>query len=260
MAANISHIVRQLAETMPTAATAHSNYRSPGSTSVFKVRRSWSVNHYSMPGVLTLPQSKQLIRLAEGDVVLFPPDITRSFSFQRTGWHRVLHLDVSLAATLALPLHWPGGAIGSELAGLIDEITIPGPSQRTCALAWRVSWLIDRLAGNSLGGGDLPPAVEQAVSWVARHLGGTLSVEQVVAASGCSHNQLLRLFHRHIGCTIATYIARRRAERARELLLDSDMPITAIAAEVGIPDRQHFNKTIRRHLGAAPSTIRHRGT
>lgn len=43
---------------------------------------------------------------------------------------------------------------------------------------------------------------------------------------------------------------------AEFLLLHSSLAIKSIAQAVGIPDINHFNKTIRKELGAAPSKIR----
>jgi transcriptional regulator GlxA family with amidase domain len=47
-------------------------------------------------------------------------------------------------------------------------------------------------------------------------------------------------------------------ERARHLLIASTLAIPAIAATVGIPDLQAFNKTCRKELGASPRAVRER--
>jgi len=38
------------------------------------------------------------------------------------------------------------------------------------------------------------------------------------------------------------------------------LPIKEIAIRVGLPDPQHFNKIVRRQLGASPSELRRRHT
>lgn len=52
------------------------------------------------------------------------------------------------------------------------------------------------------------------------------------------------------------YIRRRRLERAHHLLRASTLSIPAVAAAVGIPDLQAFNKACRRELGAPPRVLR----
>ena len=45
-------------------------------------------------------------------------------------------------------------------------------------------------------------------------------------------------------------------QRGRHLLQPSTLSVATIAAAVGIPDLQAFNKTCRRELGASPRTLR----
>jgi two-component system response regulator YesN len=73
---------------------------------------------------------------------------------------------------------------------------------------------------------------------------------------GVSKNHLVRLFHQSFDMTVVEYIRRRRAEMAWEMLVNSSMPIKAIAHYVGIPDVQHFYKTMKREYGLTPGDIR----
>jgi transcriptional regulator GlxA family with amidase domain len=59
--------------------------------------------------------------------------------------------------------------------------------------------------------------------------------------------------------TVAAYIRQCRVRRARHLLLHSWLPIKTIGRQVGIPNPQHFSKTIRQEWGASPSDLRERG-
>ena len=56
--------------------------------------------------------------------------------------------------------------------------------------------------------------------------------------------------------TIPHRLIARRVEHARYLLESTDLPIWRVAERVGIPDPQHFNKTVRRLTGTSPSAIR----
>ena len=91
---------------------------------------------------------------------------------------------------------------------------------------------------------------------IESHLAGTFEVPRIAAAVGISHNHLTRLFRATTGDTVVAYIRHRRMQRARHLLRESTLPIPTVAAAVGIPDLQAFNKTCRRELGAAPRALR----
>ena len=58
------------------------------------------------------------------------------------------------------------------------------------------------------------------------------------------------------GATLSTLIARRRIDAAKRLLLQSTLPISAVAEEVGISDYNYFTKVFRSVAGTTPSRFR----
>ena len=58
------------------------------------------------------------------------------------------------------------------------------------------------------------------------------------------------------GETLSYLIARRRIGAAKRLLLQSNMPISAVAEEVGISDYNYFSKVFRSMTGTTPSAFR----
>lgn len=106
--------------------------------------------------------------------------------------------------------------------------------------------------------GSRHPALRTAVAYIEEHLAGPLTVPGIARVAGVSHTHLTRLFREDTGHTVVAHIRRRRMERARHLLIASTLAIPAIAATVGIPDLQAFNKTCRKELGASPRAVRER--
>jgi transcriptional regulator GlxA family with amidase domain len=98
--------------------------------------------------------------------------------------------------------------------------------------------------------------VSTAISYIEGNLARSLTVPSLAAVAGVSHNHLTRLFRAETGTTVVAYIRQRRMARARHLLVSSTLSIPAIAASVGIPDLQAFNKTCHRELGGAPRAVR----
>lgn len=98
--------------------------------------------------------------------------------------------------------------------------------------------------------------VRLAIELIEERLGEALTVGGLANDLRVSNNHLTRQFREQTGSTVVGFIQRRRMERAFSLLTHTDRSITSIAAEVGIPNIQHFNKTVRRLLGASPSEIR----
>ena len=100
------------------------------------------------------------------------------------------------------------------------------------------------------------PMVSKAVRIIETHLGEPLSIATLAGELQLSHNHLTRLFKRHLGKAPNGYLGERRMERAARLLCHSNMPIKQIAAQVGIPDLQAFNKAFRAKNGVSPREYR----
>ncbi len=58
------------------------------------------------------------------------------------------------------------------------------------------------------------------------------------------------------GKTLSSLITQRRIEAARNLLVQSDIPISSVAEQVGIEDYNYFSKVFRSVVGTTPSNFR----
>lgn len=101
-----------------------------------------------------------------------------------------------------------------------------------------------------------PPAVTEALRLIAAARGRPPGLAALARRIGLSPGHLCTAFRRCLGCGPATYARRLRLEHARHLLEHSTLPVREIAAEVGLPDLQHFNKLVRRAFGRPPRTLR----
>jgi len=54
----------------------------------------------------------------------------------------------------------------------------------------------------------------------------------------------------------ARYVLEQRVKRARQLLMQTDLPLSAIASAVGFYDQGHFSRQFRSLVGTTPSSFR----
>ncbi|MFG2470622.1 helix-turn-helix domain-containing protein [Streptomyces canus] len=232
---------------------------SAGPHDVFRLPRLWQLHLYGYSGTLELGGSRHPIR--PGHVSLVPPDTEVHFHYDAT---RCEHLYAHFrlpgdGERRRVPVMQDAAADAAVLAGLLRQ-TVAASAQssaRASAELWTVLW---RTTGLTAAGENRPgsrhPALRTAVAHIEEHLAGPLSVPAIARAAGVSHTHLTRLFREDTGHTVVAYIRRRRTERARHLLIASTLAIPAIAATVGIPDLQAFNKACRKELGASPRAVR----
>lgn len=92
--------------------------------------------------------------------------------------------------------------------------------------------------------------------YIERNLSGRLRVTDIARCAAVSPSHLSRLFRASFGVSVSTYIREQRSSRAAHLLRDTTQSISSIAASVGMPDLQAFNKFCRSQLGRSPSQLR----
>jgi transcriptional regulator GlxA family with amidase domain len=84
-----------------------------------------------------------------------------------------------------------------------------------------------------------------------------LSLDRIARTTGLSRRQIERLFKRHLDCVPKKYYLEMRLRRARELLLQTAMPIMDVTTSCGFKSPPHFSRCYRNHFGHPPSTERH---
>jgi AraC-like DNA-binding protein len=81
-----------------------------------------------------------------------------------------------------------------------------------------------------------------------------LDVPALARAAFASPSHFTRSFKRAFGETPHQYLQRRRIERAKELLRESDLSVTEVCLEVGFQSLGSFSTVFRALVGEAPST------
>jgi AraC-like DNA-binding protein len=219
---------------------------------VFLLPDLWQLHLYSYEG--TVEAGGVVHRIAPGRASLIPPGTEVRYRYRGRSEHLYAHLRLDgTAERRAAPLMQDAGPNRTLLSRLMRG-ALAAPPDRAAAHLWTVLWQLTDAdpAGREVAAD--PVAV--AAAHIEAHLATSLSVAGVAKVAGVSHNHLTRLFRARTGTTVVAYLRRRRMERARHLLTASTLSITAVAAAVGIPDLQAFNKVCRRELGESPREVR----
>lgn len=226
----------------------------PGRSRAYHLPDLWSLNLYSFDAEIELNGKPLAIR--PGSVCVMPPGTRRRFSFPKPSRHRCTHFRLAQKRG-GEALLLDAGKRYFEMERLFDDALrfCAQTRARSEALLWQILWLISDLApGEKQQGAN--PTLLSAVERIEQGSGGELRVAEIAHEVGISQIHLARLFKQAFGSTVVAYIRKRRMEIAARLLRETDLPVKAVAVEVGIPDPHHFNKTFRRELGRPPSALR----
>jgi LacI family transcriptional regulator len=100
------------------------------------------------------------------------------------------------------------------------------------------------------------PCVATALRFIKNHAGQAIGVPNVVEQAGVSRRTLERRFFRALGRSIHSEITHCRLERAKRLLLETDLPAHRVAAGAGFGSIKTFNRVFRRAASIAPKHFR----
>lgn len=100
------------------------------------------------------------------------------------------------------------------------------------------------------------PGLARAVAEVVTNPAASYSVASLASEAGMSRSAFAKCFADALGISPMGFVARTRMEQARGLLAGSSLPISAIAARVGVASRSHFSRMFRNRYGCDPTTFR----
>ena len=83
-----------------------------------------------------------------------------------------------------------------------------------------------------------------------------LNIDIIAAQFGIGRTNFYRKVRELMGMSPNDYLRKCRMERAAELLRGSELPVSDVCAQVGIPDAQYFSRVFKTHFGVTPSAYR----
>lgn len=142
-----------------------------------------------------------------------------------------------------------------------------GDTNYLVALSENMSALID-------GGNDktvIPPDVLEAsdhrisnnlvnsiLDFITSNYAENITLSDAARYAYVNPSHLSRVFNKKMNCNFRSYLNNIRVEKAKELLISSDLSIADIGNQVGFSDQSYFNKIFKEHEGMTPGQYRRR--
>ncbi|WP_406340937.1 GlxA family transcriptional regulator [Streptomyces sp. NBC_00648] len=166
----------------------------------------------------------------------------------------VLYVDHGDVATSAgggagidLCLHLVRSDLGAAHAARIARSMVLPPHREGSQLQYAALPVPARTADASLA-----PLLE----WADARLHTPLTLDRLAAHAGLSGRTLARRFTDQLGVSPGQWLLRRRVDAARVLLEETDLPVEAIAARVGLASAVNLRRRFRTALGTTPGAYR----
>ena len=104
-----------------------------------------------------------------------------------------------------------------------------------------------------------PNLIDRARQYIDSHFHeSSLSIVELAEALGVSTGHLSRSYKKDTGETLLNYINTKRIDKAKKLLLDTDMPFHEIVHAIGYLDVSSFHRKFKSTVGFTPGAYRDR--
>ncbi|HEV8245820.1 MAG TPA: helix-turn-helix domain-containing protein, partial [Polyangiaceae bacterium] len=99
-------------------------------------------------------------------------------------------------------------------------------------------------------------SLRRALSYVHEHFNEPINLPQIARIAGFSPNYFGQLFKRRERSTFEGYVRRLRVERAKELLMGTELSAERVGQLSGFPLRHYFHRVFKELVGVTPAQYR----
>jgi len=146
------------------------------------------------------------------------------------------------------------GQIGYQAAARLDCLFRRGTKDAGRRLLIPPTRVMERLSTNTIGVDD--PVLVRALAFFRAHLADLITVSDAARHSGISRRGLERRFRAILRRTPAEEICRLRLDLAKQLLAETDRPLSDIAEACGFGTHSYFSAQFRADSGVTPREFR----
>lgn len=95
--------------------------------------------------------------------------------------------------------------------------------------------------------------VNTILAYIYENYNEKIELETLANLTYCSESHIARVFKKHIGMTIISYIHKVRIEKSVQMLEEEKLSVKEAAEEVGYQNLNNFYKYFNLHMGATPA-------
>ncbi len=156
--------------------------------------------------------------------------------------------------------------IKEKMNHIYDARKIPFPSNSaTLKLIYRKKYLFEILAFFSeqaemimaaISNSSQGSVLDDVLYYIDHNYQANIRLETIAPLFGYNSAYLGKIFTGFVGETFNSYLDHMRIERAKELLLENQLKVYEIAAQVGYRNVDYFHKKFQKYVGKSPNEFR----
>lgn len=145
--------------------------------------------------------------------------------------------------------------IGYEAASLLDQL-MRKQAEFKQPVFFEPAGVVARQSTDIRACGD--PDIATAIRFISQHACHGITVADVERRTAISRSLLNRRFKKIVGRTPKAEILRVQMESAKQLLIDTDLPIGVVSERTGFSEAKYFIEVFRNRTGLTPRAYRNK--
>ena len=97
---------------------------------------------------------------------------------------------------------------------------------------------------------------QKILNYIDRHLRRGLSLDEAAEYASMSSCYFSKFFKKLTGQNYIAYVTDGKIDLAKQMLLDTDMPVINISYELSYGETNYFSKAFKRKVGVTPTEFR----
>ncbi|MGN1120487.1 MAG: AraC family transcriptional regulator [Oscillospiraceae bacterium] len=133
--------------------------------------------------------------------------------------------------------------------------------QRNSLILTLLSGLLDSgelVVSSGTGAVTRVSGLDKAINYIIEHPDSRTDMKQAAKIANMSYYAFSRMFKEVVGVNFSDYCNTLRVRLAEELLITTDLPVSEVAARIGIDTQSYFSRLFRQLNGSTPAEYRAR--
>lgn len=97
---------------------------------------------------------------------------------------------------------------------------------------------------------------KRVINFIEAHISEELSLKRIAGEVCLSPSRLIHRMRGDYNTTVSSCVTELRMKKAKKLLRETEIPISAIAQDVGYRDQSYFTRVFRKSVGCTPKYYR----
>ena len=236
----------------------------------FIIDRDYFNNHlimYTLTGCIIVEQYGLQYRIPEGQGILMDLRQPHKYYFSKKEKTEIIWMHFRgepcrsmldmLCEQHDLPFIFSGGSFVTGFETLQSTVTasrLPDESVVSSVIYSIVTDICGQVHSRNSGYADSFEA--SAARYVMTHIDEKISLEDFAAHLGMSKYHFCRRFKEEFSCTPFEYIQQQKINKAKRILLFTNLPLSEIACSLSFYDQSHFSRVFTKEVGITPLKYR----